>query len=201
VQHGRFSVLSESEVQKWRGWVASGRVVRGGQEGIVGAVEGRGVHQRHLTGSTEASRLHPRDALLRATGGISTPERRRRRDAPSPSPSGRRSPAGSLYRGESFRAIARRLERSASTVCRELNRNGARTRYRAQKAEEQAWQSVRPPKRCLLLATNRFLRDAVARKLLGRSARPSRSPEQISGWLEKEYPLDEAMRMISHETI
>jgi hypothetical protein len=111
-------------------------------------------------------------ALLRATGGFSPPERRRRRDAPSPSPSGRRSPAGSLYRGESFRAIARWLERSASTGWRELNHNGARTRYRAQKAEEQAWQSARPPKRCLLLlATNRFLRDAVARKLRGKAAR------------------------------
>jgi IS30 family transposase len=79
-------------------------------------------------------------------------------------------------------------------VCREVNRNGGRARYRAQKAEEEAWERARRPKRCLL-ATNRFLRDVVARKL-----HEDWSPEQISGWLEKQYPLDEAMR-ISHETI
>ena len=33
------------------------------------------------------------------------------------------------------------------------------------------------------------------------AAREGCSPEQNSGWLEKDYPLDEAMRMISHETI
>ena len=42
---------------------------------------------------------------------------------------------------------------------------------------------------------NHFLRDVVAQKL-----REDCSPEQISGWLKKEYPEDEAMR-ISHETI
>jgi transposase len=41
---------------------SSGRVVRGAQEGAVGEVEGRGVHQRHLKGTKEAPRLHPRDA-------------------------------------------------------------------------------------------------------------------------------------------
>jgi len=41
---------------------ASGRVIRGGQEGVVGAVEGRRIRQRHRPGTTEASRLHPRDA-------------------------------------------------------------------------------------------------------------------------------------------
>jgi IS30 family transposase len=79
-------------------------------------------------------------------------------------------------------------------VCREVNRNGGRARYRAQKAEEEAWERARRPKRCLL-ATNRFLCDVVARKL-----HEDWSPEQISGWLEKQYPLNEAMR-ISHETI
>ena len=56
---------------------ASGRVVRGGQEGVVGEVEGRGVRQRHLQGSKEAPRLHPRDAQghrryspARATQGV-----------------------------------------------------------------------------------------------------------------------------------
>jgi len=44
--------------QAWSSW----RVVCGGQEGIVGQVEGRRVHQRHRPGTTEASRLYSRDA-------------------------------------------------------------------------------------------------------------------------------------------
>src|SRR5215217_5549511 len=41
---------------------SSRRVVRGGQKGVVGAVEGRGVHQRHRPSITQASRFHSRDA-------------------------------------------------------------------------------------------------------------------------------------------
>ncbi len=41
---------------------SSRRVVRGGQAGVVGAMEGWRVHQRHRPGTTEASRLHSRDA-------------------------------------------------------------------------------------------------------------------------------------------
>src|SRR5215208_4005349 len=99
-----------------------------------------------------------------------------------------------LASGESLRAIAARLGRCASSVCREVNRNGGRRNYRATKADERAWERARRPKRCLL-ATNHFLRDVVARKL-----REDWSPEQISGWLKKGYADEEAMR-VSHETI
>src|SRR5215210_1144198 len=98
------------------------------------------------------------------------------------------------YRRISSCDRAARLSRSASTVCREVNRNGGRRRYRAQKAEEQASQRSLRPKRCLL-AMNKRLRDMVAQKL-----REDWSPEQISGWLKRQYPDDEAMR-VSHETI
>src|SRR5215217_2743856 len=40
---------------------SSRRVVGGRQKGVVGAVEGRGVHKRHRPGSTESPRLYPRD--------------------------------------------------------------------------------------------------------------------------------------------
>ncbi len=93
-----------------------------------------------------------------------------------------------------MRVIATRLRRCASTVSREIERNGGRRNYRATKADERAWERARRPKRCLL-ATNHFLRDVVARKL-----RKDWSPEQISGWLKKRYPDEEAMR-VSHETI
>jgi IS30 family transposase len=130
--------------------------------------------------------------MLEATGGFSPPERRRRRCALIPAE--REEISRGLASGESLRAIATRLGRCASTVCREVNRNGGRRNYRAQKAEEQALKRARRPKRSLLAIDER-LRDVVARKL-----REDWSPEQISGWLKREYPDDEAMR-ISHETI
>jgi IS30 family transposase len=130
--------------------------------------------------------------MLEATGGISPPERHRRRCALTPSE--REEISRGLAAGESLRTIAARLGRCASTVCREVNRNGGRRNYRAQKADERAWERARRPKRCRL-AANHFLRDVVARKL-----HEDCSPEQISGWLKREYPSDEAMR-ISHETI
>jgi IS30 family transposase len=130
--------------------------------------------------------------MLEATGGISPPQRRRRRCALTPVE--REEISRRLATGESLRSIAARLGRSASTVCREVNRNGGRGRYRAQKAEEQALKRSLRPKRCLL-AMNERLRAMVARKL-----RENWSPEQISGWLSKHYPDDEAMR-VSHETI
>ncbi len=130
--------------------------------------------------------------MIEATGGFSPPERRRRRCALTLLE--REEISRGLATGESLRAIARRLGRSASTVCREVERNGGRVRYRAAKAEKRSWERARRPKRCLL-AMNDDLRDLVAGKL-----KEDWSPEQISGWLKKEYPLDEAMR-VSHETI
>jgi IS30 family transposase len=130
--------------------------------------------------------------MLEATGGFSPPERRRRRCALTPPE--REEISRGLASGDSLRAIAARLSRPASTVCREINRNGGRRNYRAQKAEERASKRARRPKRCLLAIDDR-LRELVAEKL-----KEHWSPEQISGWLKREYPSDETMR-ISHETI
>jgi IS30 family transposase len=90
--------------------------------------------------------------------------------------------------------MARLLGRSASTVSRELSRNGGYDRYRAAPADEKAWVRARRPKRCKL-ANNPGLRQAVARKL-----RLNWSPEQIAGWLARKHPDDESYR-VSHETI
>jgi IS30 family transposase len=130
--------------------------------------------------------------MIEATGGFSPPERHRRRYALTPAE--REEISRGLATGESLRAIAARLGRSASTVCREVNRNGGRNRYRAKKADEKAWERARRPKRCLLSVNDR-LRDLVAQKL-----KADWSPEQISGWLKRKYPSDEAM-YVSHETI
>ncbi len=130
--------------------------------------------------------------MLKTTGGIAPPERRRACWALTPAE--REEISRGLAAGDSMRAIASHLGRTASTVSREVGRNGGREEYRATKADERAWQRARRPKRCLL-ATNGRLRDVVAKKLA-----EDWSPEQISGWLKRRYPDDEAMR-VSHETI
>ena len=75
---------------------------------------------------------------------------------------------------QSARSMARLLGRSASTVSREISRNGGCDGYRAALADETAWARARRPKRCKL-ATNAWLRRAVAKKLRSNWA-PSRSP-------------------------
>jgi IS30 family transposase len=86
------------------------------------------------------------------------------------------------------------LGRAASTLSRELRRNGGRDRYRAATSDRRAWDRALRPKPCKL-ASNEPLRLIVASKLEG-----NWSPEQIAGWLKRAYPDDEAYR-VSHETI
>ena len=99
-----------------------------------------------------------------------------------------------LARGASLRLIAAGLGRAASTVSRELRRNGGSERYRAASADRRAWDRALRPKPCKL-AMHEPLRRIVAGKLA-----QNWSPEQIAGWLRRTYPDDEAYR-VSHETI
>jgi len=99
-----------------------------------------------------------------------------------------------LSEHKSYREIGTELGRSASTICREVNRNGGRSRYRATTADNKAWQRARRPKRCRLLAHRRLCRIVADR--LGEDW----SPEQISNWLRKVRP-DEPDLHVSHETI
>ena len=94
----------------------------------------------------------------------------------------------------SMRAIARELCRSASTISREISRNGGYDVYRAVNAESQAWVRARRPKLCKL-AFNKHLQRVISNKLTIHW-----SPEQIAGWLKHLYPEDEAC-YVSHETI
>jgi len=66
--------------------------------------------------------------------------------------------------GQSIRAIASSLGRSPSTVSRELSRNGGRDRYRANPADQAAWDRAHRPKSCKLVE-NRTLARIVATKL------------------------------------
>ena len=99
-----------------------------------------------------------------------------------------------LAAGYSIRAIAEALGRSASTVCREVNANGGRKKYRALVADRAACRRALRPKRAKL-AQCRRLRGVVERKLEAKW-----SPQQISAWLALEYP-DRPEMQVSHETI
>jgi IS30 family transposase len=90
--------------------------------------------------------------------------------------------------------MARRLGRAASTVSREIRRNGGKQSYRAAEADELAWHRARRPQRCLLARRLR-LRKWVAQHL-GRHW----SPRQIAIGLKRSFPHDGSMR-VSHETI
>ena len=130
--------------------------------------------------------------VLSATGGIAPPRRHRSRGVLSLAE--REEISRGLAAGESLRAIARRLGRSASAISREVGRNGGRTNYLATKAEERAWKKALRPKACLL-ASNERLREVLEQKLTEHC-----SPQQVSGWLTRNYPKDEAM-YVSAETI
>jgi transposase, IS30 family len=99
-----------------------------------------------------------------------------------------------LAAGLSIRTIAAGLERSPSTVCREVNINGGRKKYRALTADRGAESRALRPKRAKL-AQCRRLRGAVERKL-----EALWSPQQISSWLAETYPDNPEMQ-VSHETI
>jgi IS30 family transposase len=130
--------------------------------------------------------------ILQATGGIRPRERKRARV--SLTLLEREVISRGLAQGLSQRRIATELGRSASTINREIRRNGGQEAYRASAAEEAAWQRTLRPKPCKL-AVRPVLAGEVARKL-----RCLWSPEQIAGWLKRHYPNDERYH-VSHETI
>jgi len=130
--------------------------------------------------------------ILAETGGIRPAERRRSRLALSLTE--REEISRALVAGRSMRSIAASLGRAASTVSRELRRNGGQGGYRASQAEQAAWDRGCRWKPCKLVQ-NRELAHLVASKL-----RLEWSPEQIAGWLKRSYPHDESYQ-VSHETI
>ena len=129
---------------------------------------------------------------LSPSGGIRPPPRRRARITLTLSE--REEISRGIVCELSVRTIAAHLGRSPSTISREINRNGGLKRYRASQADQAAWDRAHRPKPCKL-ATHPALRRIVARKL-----RCNWSPEQIAGWLKREYPNDEH-HTVSHETI
>ena len=130
--------------------------------------------------------------VLRLSGGIY--RHPRHRSERSLSLAEREEVSRGIAAGHSIREIARRIGRAASTVSREVSRNGGRRRYRAAEADEAAFDRARRPKTCKLGQQPRLQR-MVAKKLS-----LEWSPEQIAGWLKRTYPDDELLH-VSHETI
>jgi IS30 family transposase len=130
--------------------------------------------------------------VLSPTGGIRP--KPRKRSCLALTLSEREEISRGLVSGDSMREIASVLNRSPSTISREINRNGGYDSYRATQAEQAAWSRAHRPKKCKL-ACHPMLKHMVATKL-----KRNWSPKQISGWLKKMYPKQEH-KQVSHETI
>ena len=170
---GRHSTITAAQREEfWRRYKAGESVL-----GIIGALRQR------------RGNIH---RVLEASGGIAPAPRIRSQRVLRFGE--REEISRGLAAGDSFRVIARRLNRAVSTVSQEVARHGGRRKYRAAYADSQAWQSARRPKRCLL-SENQPLRRIVAVKL-----QQDWSPQQIAGWLRDHYPGHPEM-WVSHETI
>ena len=100
--------------------------------------------------------------VLARTGGIRP--RQRTRSQRSLTLAEREEISRGVIVGQSLRTIAASLGRAPSTLSREINRNGGRQQYRANKAEQAAWDRAHRAKSCKL-AQNRALAFIVAEKL------------------------------------
>jgi len=130
------------------------------------------------------------EGILSRTGGIRPSARRR--SALALKLLEREEISRGVIAGQSMRTMAHALGRAASTVSREIRRNGGWRAYRASEADASAWQRARRPKRCKL-AQNRALARLVAEKL-----RLQWSPYQVAGWRKR---TQDETRQVSHETI
>ena len=98
-----------------------------------------------------------------------------------------------LYKqGCSQREIARQLDVSPSTICRELKRNKTGKRYFPEAAEHKA------QKRCFK-QSRKINKSKLLKREIIKALRKQWSPEQISAFLKKKYD-DKAMQL-SHESI
>lgn len=139
---------------------------------------------RHFNRSSSSIFPH-----LARTGGIRPPDRSRARCALSLIE--REEISRGLAAKQSFRSIAQSLNRSPSTISREVRRNGGHQAYRAARSDQRAWDCATRPKSCKL-SFNYPLCQLIARKL-----RRKWSPQQIAGWLKRKYP-DEEQNRVSH---
>ncbi|NTU74108.1 IS30 family transposase [Candidatus Roizmanbacteria bacterium] len=130
--------------------------------------------------------------ILSVTGGIRPPQRVRSHLALSLSE--REEISRGVASQESFRSIAHRLGRSPSTISREVKRNNGTHDYRAPQADQTAWDRAKRPKLCKLSGNQDLIKSITCKLQL------NWSPQQIAGWLKREFPTEEH-NQVSHETI
>ena len=130
--------------------------------------------------------------VLKHHGGIAPAKRVRRADHLTTDE--RESISRGLEAQMSLRSIAVAIGRPASTVSREVARNGGREKYRAFAAEQRAQEQLRRPKPSALQG-NPLLRQVVIDLLENEW-----SPEQIVGHLRLTQGGNQLMQ-ISHESI
>src|SRR5258706_991162 len=138
----RFKLSEQQRTEMWRRWKA-----------------GQSLHEIGRAFSKDHVSIQ---FMLAQHGGIAPAARRR-----SPltlTLAERENISRGIACGSSIREIAKRLERAASTVSREVARHGGRPQYRAHEADHQAWESALRPKACLL-AMHRKMQKTVASKL------------------------------------
>lgn len=164
------SAAEQSEL--WRRWKA-GEPVKAISEGL-----GRPYHLLYH--------------LIRIRGGVTPAVPRRSRRALSLPD--REEISRGLSAQRSIRQIARRIGKAASSVSREIRRNGGASKYRATQAEAAFWRRARRPKPCLLARHPRLRREVI------RGLQRCWSPQQIAKRLTEEFSDDQTMR-VSHETI
>src|SRR5215467_15555170 len=125
--------------------------MRSGMRFGLSAIQKRDVWSRWKAGQTlhEIGRVYGKAhnsirAVLLPRGGIPPIARRRSRLALTRCE--REDISRGIASGSSLREIARRLERAATTVSREITRHGGRPAYRAHVADDRAWNSTLRPK-------------------------------------------------------
>lgn len=158
---------------------------------VVWQAWGEGESLRRIADRAGVPSHHVRRYLLRHGGVRPALPRRSPRHL---SPGEREEISRGIAAGLSARAIAEGLGRSASTVSREIARNGGRDAYRATVADERARVEARRS-RVPRLASDERLRAVVLSRL-----ELDWSPQQIAAWLRREHPHEPGM-WVSHETI
>src|ERR1700682_3051583 len=127
-QERRVRLSAMQRTQRWSRWKA-----------------GQSLHQiGRVFGKSHVS-IH---FMLSQHGGIVSAARRR--SLVTLTLAAREDISRGIASGSSIRDIAKGLERAVSTVSREVARHGGRPLYRANEADQQAWDSALRPKVCLL---------------------------------------------------
>src|SRR5262249_31499732 len=171
--HARIWFTAAQKAELWERW----------KNGQSAAAISRALERRNKTGVERIVVLH---------GGIAPAPRRRALAALRLEE--REEISRGIAASWSIRRIAQGLGRAPSTVSREIRRNGGIQGYRANQGDRRTWERALRPKPCRL-ALHRELRWRVAQKLALQW-----SPEQVSGWLKRQFPADQDMQ-ISHEAI